>query len=261
MSTFLRRRAVIRFGDFEANLRRSQLRKQGQPVDIQEKPFQILVALLEKSGEIVGRDELRTRLWSKDSHGDMEHNINVCVAKLRHALLDSVKNPRYIQTISTRGYCFIAPVEVEEEQPQRQSARIRLAVLPFESWNTPPEQSHFSEGLVGEISSRLGHLYPDQLGVIARSSILKYRGTAKNSAQIGRELKVDYILETSVQIASDHLHITAQLVQVKDQTYLWAESYDYNLDDPITIQSEIAERVARALGLKLLPARSAPNRP
>ena len=258
MSNFLHRQAVIRFGEFEADLRKRQLRKQGQPVDIQEKPFEVLEKLLENPGEIVSRDELRIRLWPEVHQGDWDHNLNVCVAKLRHALSESVNDPRYLQTISSRGYCFIAPVAVEEEeQPKQPRVRIRLAVLPLEPWNTSPEQSYFSEGLAKEISIRLGHLYPDQLGIIARSSILKYRGTTKNAAQIGCELKADYILEISVQTSSGHLHIMAQLIQVQDQTYLWAESYDYSPGNWIPIQNEVAQCVARSLGLKLLPLRPA----
>ena len=256
MSKFLGRRAVTRFGEFEADLRLRQLRRQGHTVEIQEKPFEILAVLLEKPGEIASRDKLRTRLWSGGRHGDTDHNLDVCVAKLRHALLDSAKNPRYVKTISSYGYCFVAPVEVEEEeQPNQKSARIRLAVLPLalDACSTPAEECDFCDGLAVEISTCLAHLYPDQMGVIARSSVLKYRGTKKSSDLIGRELRVDYLLEITCRTASDSYHIMAQLVQVKDHTYLWAESYDYSLSDPITIQNEVAQRVARSLGLKLLP--------
>lgn len=249
--TLLRRRAVIRFGEFEVDLSSRQLRKQGQTVRLQEKPFEALTVLLEKAGEIVSRDELRTRLWPDINHGDLDHNLNVCVAKLR-ALLELHESPRYIQTISTHGYCFIAPVEVEEEEDLKgRSARIRVAVLSLDSWNTFRQQS-FCNCLVAEISARLGHLYPEQLAVIAQSSIVKYRNTSKTPAQIGRELKVDYILETSVRGGGKHLHITTELVRVKDETYFWAESYDYSGGDPITIQNQVADSVAQFLGLKLL---------
>ncbi|MBI4445783.1 MAG: winged helix-turn-helix domain-containing protein [Acidobacteria bacterium] len=258
MGTSLQKEAVIRFGEFEANLRQRELRKQGQRIALPEKLFEILAVLLENPGEIISREDLYSRLWSTALQGDLEHNLNVCVSKLRHTLSDSAGNPRYIQTLSGRGYRLIAPVEVEQDwQPERQSGRPRLAVLPFETSDVAPEQFYFSDGLAGEIITQLGHLYPHRLGVIARSSVLKYRGSAKSVAQIGQELKVNYILEGSMRMSQEHLHITVQLVQVRDQTCIWAESFDYPRADPKTIQNDIAERVAQKLGLELLPEQAA----
>ena len=259
MFKFLGKRAVIRFGEFETDLRLRQLLRQGQRADIQEKSFTILVTLLEKPGEIVSREELRTRLWSGVSHGDTDHNLDVCVEKLRRALGDSANHPRFIKTISGSGYCFIAPVEVQEAQhPKQQSGRIRLAVLPFalQASNTPAETCNFCNELAVEINTDLAHLYADQIGVIAHSSVLKYRGTTKSQTQIGRELRADYLLEITCRTASNCSHIMAQLVQVKDQSYLWAERYHYSSGDLITIQNEVAQRVAQSLGLKLLPGRA-----
>ena len=261
MGTSLQKGTVIRFGEFEAKLRFRELRKQGQRIAIQEKLFEVLAALLEKPDAIVSRKDLYTRLWPTASESDLDHNVNVCISKLRHVLGDLPENPRYIQTLSGRGYRFIGPVEVEQDwQPERQRSRLRLAVLPFENSDGTPEQSYFSEGLVGEIITCLGHLYTHQLGVIARSSILKYRGSAKSVAQIGHELKVDYILEGSVRMSQEHLHITVQLVQVRDQTCIWARSYDSALADPLTVQHEVAQCVAQSLGLKRLPERAAVSR-
>src|SRR3972149_1526181 len=108
MSRTLRRRTVVCAGEYEADLRLRQLRRQGQPIEIQQKPFEILAILLEKPGKIVSREELHARLWPEVEHGDWSHNLDVCVAKLRRVLSDSAGNPRYIQTVSGRGYRFIA---------------------------------------------------------------------------------------------------------------------------------------------------------
>jgi len=102
---------VIRFGVFEIDLRAAELRKQGRKIKLQEQPFQILVLLLDYRGGVVGRDELRHRLWPADTFVDFDHSLNTAVMRLREALGDSPENPRFIETIPKRGYRFIAPFE------------------------------------------------------------------------------------------------------------------------------------------------------
>jgi len=105
---------VIRFGAFELDLRADELRRQGVRIRVQEQPLHVLRVLLERPGELVSRDELRTRLWDADTFVDFDNSLNTSVNKLRDALGDSADNPRFIQTIPKRGYRFIAPVAVPE---------------------------------------------------------------------------------------------------------------------------------------------------
>ncbi|MFQ5777839.1 MAG: protein kinase [Terriglobia bacterium] len=143
--------------------------------------------------------------------------------------------------------------------------KIMLAVLPFDNLSADPEQEYFSDGLTEEMIAQLGRLQPKDLGVIARTSVMQYKGTQKQIDQIGRELNVDYVLEGSVRLSraesrgrkESRLRITAQLIQVRDQTHLWAESYERNLADVFAIQSGVAERIARSLAMELLPAAQA----
>ena len=100
-----------RFGVFEVNLSSAALRRDGLQVRLRGKPFDILVALLERSGELVTRDELRQRLWASDTFVDFDHGVNAAMNRLREALGDAADNPRFIQTMPRRGYRFIAPVE------------------------------------------------------------------------------------------------------------------------------------------------------
>ena len=102
--------SLVRFGDFEADLRSGELRRKGRRIRIQEKPFQVLAALLERPGEVVLREELRRRLWPDDAFGDFDHNLHTAVGKLRQALCDSAAHPRYVETLPRRGYRFVAPV-------------------------------------------------------------------------------------------------------------------------------------------------------
>jgi TolB-like protein/DNA-binding winged helix-turn-helix (wHTH) protein/Tfp pilus assembly protein PilF len=103
---------VIRFGVFEADLSAGELRKQGLRLKLSEQPFQILVMLLEKPGNLVSRDELRNRLWPGDTFVDFDHGLNNAVMRLREVLCDSSDTPRFIETLPRRGYRFIAPVEL-----------------------------------------------------------------------------------------------------------------------------------------------------
>jgi len=101
---------IVRFSLFQANLRTGELCKAGLRIRIQEQPFKILAALLEKPNEVVTREELRQRIWPKDSFGDFDHAIDLAVGKLRTALGDSAGSPRFVETLPRRGYRFIAPV-------------------------------------------------------------------------------------------------------------------------------------------------------
>jgi eukaryotic-like serine/threonine-protein kinase len=102
---------LIRFGIFEADLSAGELRKGGSRIRLQEQPFQILILLLERPGEIITREELRSRLWPGDTFVDFEHGVNSAVARLRDALGDSADNPRYIETLPRRGYRLIVSVD------------------------------------------------------------------------------------------------------------------------------------------------------
>ena len=108
----------IRFGKFEVNLRTGELRKQGHRIRIQPQPVKILALLLERPGELVTRDELRNRLWPGELYVDFELGLNRSINKLRRALLDDASSPIYIETLSTRGYRFIAPVQADSLSPE-----------------------------------------------------------------------------------------------------------------------------------------------
>ena len=101
---------TVRFGLFEADLLSGELRKNGSLIRLQEQPFQVLTLLLERPGEMVTREDLRTKLWPADTFVDFDHSLNTAVNKLREALGDTASNPRFVQTVARRGYRFIAPV-------------------------------------------------------------------------------------------------------------------------------------------------------
>ena len=100
----------VRFGAFEIDLRTAELRTNGQELTLQGQPFQILMVLLERPGELVAREELKKRLWTPDTFVDFEHSLNKAVNRLREALGDSAEHPKFVETLPRRGYRWIGPV-------------------------------------------------------------------------------------------------------------------------------------------------------
>src|SRR5258708_9601962 len=129
-----------------------------------------------------------------------------------------------------------------------------LAVLPFVNLRGDAHEDYFADGLTEEMIAQLGQLQPAQLGVIARTSTVRYKDTKETAAQIARELGVGYLLEGSVRRGGDRVRVTAQLIQAAEQTHLWAETYERPLTDVLSIQREIAEKITHSLSIQLLPA-------
>src|SRR5260370_26949453 len=133
------------------------------------------------------------------------------------------------------------------------AGNIMLAVLRFEDVRREFGEEYFGGGFTEETITQLGELSPDHLGVIARTSVMRYRKTQESVDQIGRELHVYYILEGSVRREADRVRVTAQLIRVNDQTHVWAARYDRNVNGVLSLQGEIAQAIARAVEIKLSP--------
>ena len=139
----------------------------------------------------------------------------------------------------------------------RAEPAIRLAVLPFMNLSGDPEQEVLSDGLTQELITQLGRLHPEGLSVIGRTTVMRYKKGDTPIDQIGRELGVDHILEGSVQREANRVRITAELIHVIDQTQIWADTYERDLSGILSVQSQVAQSVAKALAVKLLPAEQA----
>src|SRR5579862_8612828 len=109
---------ILSFGPFEVDLRACELRKHGIRIKLQEKPYQILVLLLERPGEVVPRERLRHELWDPDTFVDFDQSLNSAMKKLRQALGDSAESPRFVETQARRGYRFLAPVQAVPPAPE-----------------------------------------------------------------------------------------------------------------------------------------------
>ena len=285
--------ARISFGSFELDQESGELLKNGRRIRLQDQPFQVLLALLEKPGQLVTREEFQQRLWSKDTFVDFEHGLNAAINRLRHVLDDSAEMPRYIETLPRRGYRFIYPVDLPVPKP------FRPLVSPSSSWiwwalvlsgfavvlgsvvlvyvllfrGVPPTtyQSEIRSLAVLPITNLSGDPAQDYfadgmtetliaglarvgaLRVISRTSVMQYKGAHKPLPEIARELNVDAIVEGSVQRFGERVQISVQLISAPTDRHLWSETYDRDLRDILTLQNEVARDVTRKIQIKLTP--------
>jgi TolB-like protein/DNA-binding winged helix-turn-helix (wHTH) protein len=319
----------VRFGVFELDVRAGELRRSGHRVALQPQPLEILRALLERPGEVVTREELRSRLWKNAAYLDFDRGLNKAIVKLRDALGDEADSPRYIETLPRHGYRFIPLPQAQAHldvalpaqgaltaaipQPVRpaspplspvsgvQSAGTRhgwrwaalglpllalagwlvsswfrieaprpgltandapsgaaafsppprsIAVLPFANLSGDPGQEYFSDGLSEELLNHLSSI--DGLQVAARTSSFSFKGKDTDIGVIARKLNVGAVLEGSIRRSGHTVRISAQLVNAVTGFHMWSETYDRNLGDMLTLQTEIANAVASALKVRLV---------
>jgi TolB-like protein/DNA-binding winged helix-turn-helix (wHTH) protein/lipoprotein NlpI len=141
--------------------------------------------------------------------------------------------------------------------PPPRSEKIMLAVLPFQNLTGDAKEEYLADGLTEEMIAQLARLDPEQLGVIARTSVMGYKHSFQRLDQIGRDLSVQYVLENSLRGSGDHLRVTVQLLQVKDQSHLWTQDYDYRPRDILSLEDDVAKAVAREVQIRLTPQQQA----
>jgi adenylate cyclase len=165
--------------------------------------------------------------------------------------LKNVSMPLEVFRINGFG---VAEPPVESELASTRS-KTRIAVLPFANMSPNPDDEYFADGMTEELISTISKIA--SLQVIARTSVVRYKGSNKSIDEIGKDLDVGTILEGSVRKSNDKLRITAQLIDARTSEHLWSESYNRDLKDVFALQSEISETVANALKVKLLPQEKA----
>ncbi len=253
---------ILRFDCFEVDLEQRRLRKRGVKLALREQCFQVLASLLEHPGSVITREQLHRTLWPDDVFVDFENILNTAIARLRVVLGDSVDHPRFIETVPKHGYRFIAKVSTLPAPAGSETGRARVVVLPFLNSSPDPEQEYFSDAITDEVITALAALAPDRLGVIARTTAMRYKATPKDVAQIGRELNVDYVVEGAVRPRDERATVTVQLIRVTDQTHLFARRYEAGLQDVFDLRHSIAEAVADQIGIGSRAAGSRrPRRP
>jgi len=183
---------------------------------------------------------------SEQVQGHVKNKISYPLVKLDAQRLKNVREPIDVYRVEL-------PWEEKEIETgaNLQLDRRRIAVLPFANMSQDSSDEYFSDGMTEELISTTSSI--TGLTLIARTSVMGYKGTTKKVEEIGKELSVGTVLEGSVRKAGNRLRITVQLIDVQSQGHLWAQSYDRELDDVFAVQSDIAKRVADALRIRILP--------
>jgi len=324
---------IIKFEDFELDRGRYELRRGDRVLKLEKIPMELLVLLAESNGQLVSREEIVERIWGKDVFLDTEHGINTAIRKIRQTLGDDPENPRFVQTVTGKGYRFIAvtstisangngktgtsaPASVDEgptvtppselgsdtsviapvapatEAKPRVGRAVQfaglalialagvaavaiglnirglrdrlfssspkpqihsLAVLPLENLSADPAQEYFADGMTDELITMLAK--NADLRVISRTSVMQYKKVHRPLPDVARELGVDGILEGSVERSGNRVHINTQLIYAPQDRHLWAESYNRDMSDLASLQTELAQTIARQVGLTATPVR------
>ena len=333
---------IVKFAEFELDGGRYELRRGDRVLKLEKIPMELLTLLAESNGRLVSRDEIVEKIWGKDVFVDTEHGINTAIRKIRQALGDDPEQPRFVQTVTGKGYRFVAPAtsiedriddriddrgnggrgardrapgltasfpgaiptgKAEVNPPSNSGERAAqsvsptaipvlfrsrwlgvalalvvlagaivvlvrmnsssmgggrftrsvkpqihsLAVLPLENLSGDPAQEYFADGMTDEVITMLAK--NTGLRVVSRTSVMQYKKVHRPLADVARELGVEGILEGSVGRSGKRVHINAQLIYAPKDMHLWAESYDRDLNDLTSLQSDLAQDIARQVGL------------
>lgn len=238
------------FNGYRLDAKGRMLFRGNAAVSLPPKAVGTLLLLVENAGAVVDKEELLKKVWHDAivEEGSLTRTISI----LRKAL--GKTEQQYIATISKRGYRFVAPVSAKGgRSPLSSRGASVLVVLPFENLSGDATQEYFNDGLTEEMITQLSRLNPDRLRVIARTSAMRYKWSNTSIREIGREMGVSHVLEGSVRREAGRVRIAVQLIQVSDETHIWADTYERNLGDILKVQSEVSQAVARQIRIKLTP--------
>lgn len=244
---------TYRFGPFELDTARFELRREGEPVAIEPQVLSLLVLLVANRHRMVSKDEIIARIWS--GRVVSEAALSSRIRSARQALGDDGKSQRLIRTVHGRGFRFVGEVSAGEGAETAESAgtaaqeaaasaattRPAIAVLPFHNLSSDPDQEYFSDAVSQDIITNLSrHRWLD---VAARNATFGYKGKAIDFRKLREDLGVDYVVDGSVRRAGKRIRVTAQLVDAASGKQLWADLYDRDMEDVFAVQDEITMKI------------------
>jgi adenylate cyclase len=283
---------IFQFDDFRLD-RRGLFRREGPntfvPVKMGSRALDVLRMLVERSGELVLKDELVAAVWSGIVVEDS--NLTVQISILRRVLDGAAAEGSCIQTVAGRGYRFVAQVRRGAIEPEseigfggmawqawissgavprvqmptgaavldpsevKSTPHLSIVVLPFRNLSNDPEQQYFVDGVTEDLTTDLSRI--DGSFVISRNTAFSYKDKPSDAKQIGRELGVRYVLEGSIQRSDNRVRVNTQLIDAETAAHLWADRFDGDTSDLFTLQDEVTSRIAVTLGLELVRAEAA----
>lgn len=224
-----------RFGIFEFDPRRRELRRAGVRIPLQQQPFEILRLLIAHNGDFVSRELIQETLWPHGRIIDFERSINTAIRKLRCALGDSASAPVYIETIPRAGYRLNIPLA--PDGAPRSSGR-SIAIMPLRDLSGTPDTQWFVDGLTDALFTEMAR--QTQLRVVSHLTMSRYADSRQSLSEIANELDVRVIVEGSILRSAGRVRVTARLLDARNDCHLWAQSYDRDMQDVLALHAEVA---------------------
>jgi DNA-binding winged helix-turn-helix (wHTH) protein/TolB-like protein len=274
----------VRFGPFEADLDSGELRRDGKLVPLQDLPFRLLAALLERPGEVVTRADLAQRLWGSETFVDAAAGLNTAVAKLRDALGDVADQPRYVETLPKRGYRFVGPIEPERAAPPAGPApkstplpgpatrlrwaagvivliavtgaltasrrlpeprSIRIAVVLFDNETKQPELAPFAQAMTDATVSAL--TAETELAAIGNAAALRTSRPFRDIARMRDAVGAHYLVLGQVQARDGEVIVRTHLIRAADQAHVWVGTFPRGGGSEAAFQARVSDAVRRAV--------------
>ena len=279
--------ASIEFGHFSIFPHRRQLFADGQPIALGGRAFDVLMALIEASGAVVGKDALRRRVWQGRIVD--ENRLAGEIVALRKAF---GADRQLIRTVAGRGYQFTGEIRVRSEggtgapgnvataaeppltaerdraslglpdEPSIAAAssplrpRLSIVILPFLNLSQDPSEDYFVDGICDSLITDLSRALRGSF-VISRSTAFTYKGRQVAIRQVGQELGVRYVLEGSVLAGTRNVRVNVQLIDAVTDEHLWSERFDKERKDILEVQEEIVARLSRSVGIEMVRSEAA----
>jgi TolB-like protein len=250
------RAMLYRFGSFELDTARVELRENGEARPIERQVFALLALLVENRERLVSKDEILEKVW--DGRIVSEAAVSSRVKSARQALGDDGKSQRYIRTVHRQGFRFVASVRTEPDEPTavepltappEPAARPSIAVLPFRLVGDAGPWAPIADALPHELIAELSRLR--WLFVTARGSSFRLRGADVDMGEVGRLLGIRYCLSGTVEVANSKLAVTVELVDTRSGGVVWADRFTGGIDAVHPIRAEIRARILAALEIQI----------
>lgn len=257
---------IYKFGDFRLARSQRKLFYRNSPVEISAKAFEILLMLVERQGEIIEKDEFLRKIWA-DSFVE-ESNLAVQISALRRMLKEQRGERKFIETVSGRGYCFVAPVKKEffgdkerffentksnsgsQKSGNPESGKLTsIAVIPFVCENSDADAEYLANGITESLIDNLSQI--PQLRVTAYSAVRNYKNTPPDLRETGFLLGVEEILTGSILLYKDQVEINAELISAADQRRLWGTRFSGRFEDVFQVRGEITLGIIERLQIQL----------
>lgn len=246
---------IVRFGEFELDRHTLELRRNGELVKLQQQPARVLLALTERAGDLVTREELHKAIWADDTFGDFDRGLNYCISQIRTALGDSAEAPELLETLRGRGYRFVGKLDIPQPLPLRKrvlaysiataviilsalgvwiasrSAVAAIGVAPLEA---PATEREWATAMHAQIVSRLT--------MSSRTPVIDLARSPQNTR---------WRVEGRVDRSAEQYRLTMRLRDTRDGSIRWSDVFAGSPGDWVDAQSEMAERMTEIIRYRI----------